>query len=100
MTETRPTWEEMTRAGIDVDDRLLAEAAELFGTRTKVATVNAAVLDAIRRRKRQSFLDWLAAGGLPDLTDPGGEASRAARRIGTSSTSLPLLVIGSRAFKP
>jgi Arc/MetJ family transcription regulator len=70
----------MARTVIDVDDQLLAEAAEIFGTSTKVSTVNAALLDAIKRRKRQSFLDWIADGGLPDLTDPakGGSSSRAA----------------------
>ncbi|MFI1710615.1 DUF397 domain-containing protein [Streptomyces griseoruber] len=26
--------------------------------------------DAIKRRKRASFLGWLAEGGLPDLTGP------------------------------
>ena len=60
----------MTRTVIDVDDELLAEAAEIFGTTTKVATVNAALADAIKRRKRESFLDWIAEGGLPDLTGP------------------------------
>ncbi|MFF3381112.1 type II toxin-antitoxin system VapB family antitoxin [Streptomyces sp. NPDC002680] len=60
----------MTRTVIDVDDEMLAEAAEIFGTTTKVATVNAALEDAIKRRKRASFLGWLAEGGLPDLTGP------------------------------
>ena len=55
---------------IDIDDEKLAEAAEIFGTTTKVATVNAALEDAIKRRKRASFLDWVAEGGLPDLTGP------------------------------
>jgi Arc/MetJ family transcription regulator len=71
----------MTRTVIDVDDELLAEAAEIFGTATKVATVNAALADAIKRRKRESFLNWLADGGLPDLTGPvvgGGAEHRAA----------------------
>ncbi|MET9873904.1 type II toxin-antitoxin system VapB family antitoxin [Actinacidiphila glaucinigra] len=58
----------MTRTVIDVDDQMLAEAAEIFGTTTKVATVNAALEDVIKRRKRASFLNWLAEGGLPDLT--------------------------------
>ncbi|MED7949551.1 MULTISPECIES: type II toxin-antitoxin system VapB family antitoxin [unclassified Streptomyces] len=58
----------MTRTVIDVKDELLAEAAEIFGTTTKVATVNAALEDAVNRRKRESFLNWLAEGGLPDLT--------------------------------
>ncbi|MEU5342082.1 type II toxin-antitoxin system VapB family antitoxin [Streptomyces sp. NPDC020766] len=60
----------MARTVIDIDDEKLAEAAEIFGTTTKVATVNAALEDAIKRRKRASFLGWLADGGLPDLTGP------------------------------
>jgi Arc/MetJ family transcription regulator len=60
----------MARTVIDVDDEMLAQAAEIFGTTTKVATVNAALEDAIKRRKRQAFFDRLADGGLPDLTGP------------------------------
>jgi Arc/MetJ family transcription regulator len=60
----------MARTVIDVDDEKLALAAEIFGTTTKVATVNAALEDAIKRRKRESFADWLKEGGLPDLTGP------------------------------
>lgn len=60
----------MARTVIDLDDEMLAQAAEIFGTTTKVATVNAALEDAIKRRKRASFLNWLAEGGLPDLTGP------------------------------
>jgi Arc/MetJ family transcription regulator len=40
----------MARIVINVDDQLLAQAAEIFGTTTKVATVNAALEDAIKRR--------------------------------------------------
>jgi hypothetical protein len=32
--------------------------------------VNAALKDAIKRRKRQAFFDRLADGGLPDMTGP------------------------------
>lgn len=60
----------MARTVIDVDDALLAEAAELFGTKTKVATVNAALRDAVNRRKREAFFSRLAEGRLPDLTGP------------------------------
>ncbi|MFC9297913.1 type II toxin-antitoxin system VapB family antitoxin [Streptomyces sp. NPDC057011] len=60
----------MARTVIDVDDALLAEAAEIFGTKTKVATVNAALEDVVNRRKREDFLSWLAEGGLPELTGP------------------------------
>lgn len=65
----------MARTVIDIDDDKLAEAAEIFGTTTKVATVNAALEDAIKRRKRESFLNWLAEGGLPDLTGPVEQTS-------------------------
>ncbi|MCL2467979.1 MAG: type II toxin-antitoxin system VapB family antitoxin [Micrococcales bacterium] len=67
----------MARTVIDVDDAKLAAAAEIFGTTTKVATVNAALEDAIKRRRRQEFFDWLADGGLPDLTGPIEPATRA-----------------------
>ncbi|MFG2879539.1 type II toxin-antitoxin system VapB family antitoxin [Streptomyces sp. NPDC048337] len=60
----------MARTVIDVDDALLAEAAEIFGTKTKVATVNAALEDVVKRRKREAFFARLAEGRLPDLTGP------------------------------
>ncbi|MFJ3217096.1 type II toxin-antitoxin system VapB family antitoxin [Kitasatospora sp. NPDC086801] len=60
----------MARTVIDVNDELLAEAAEILGTTTKVATVNAALQDLVKRRKREAFMTWLAEGGLPDLTGP------------------------------
>ncbi|MCF4119865.1 type II toxin-antitoxin system VapB family antitoxin [Antribacter sp. KLBMP9083] len=68
----------MTRTVIDVDDEKLAAAAEIFGTTTKVATVNAALEDAIKRRKRQAFFDRLEAGGMPDLTGPIEHGDRSA----------------------
>lgn len=72
----------MARTVIDVDDETLAQAAEVFGTTTKVATVNAALQDAVKRRKRESFLDWLADGGLPELTGPVPEAGADGRSGG------------------
>lgn len=60
----------MSRTVIDLDDEKLAAVAEIFGTTTKVATVNAALEDVIKRRKRESFAEWLKSGGLPDLTGP------------------------------
>lgn len=59
----------MSRTVIDIDDVLLAEAAKLFGTSTKVATVNAALSDAVNRARRNAFVAWLADGNLPDLAD-------------------------------
>jgi Arc/MetJ family transcription regulator len=60
----------MSRTILDIDDELLAEAAKIFGTTTKKATVNAALQSAVNREKRREFADWLKAGGLPDLTHP------------------------------
>jgi Arc/MetJ family transcription regulator len=59
----------LSRTVIDLDDDLVEQAAALFGTSSKVATVNAALADAVNRAKRVAFIDWLAAGGLPDLSD-------------------------------
>ncbi|MEV6635203.1 type II toxin-antitoxin system VapB family antitoxin [Actinoplanes sp. NPDC051470] len=58
----------MARTILDVDDDLLSEAAEILGTKTKRATVNAALQALVNREKRRDFADWLKAGGLPDLT--------------------------------
>ncbi|HET6635062.1 MAG TPA: type II toxin-antitoxin system VapB family antitoxin [Streptomyces sp.] len=63
----------MSRTVIDLDEALLTEAAEILGTGKKVATVNAALLDVVNRRKRQSFFDRLDAGLLPDLTGSTGQ---------------------------
>jgi Uncharacterized protein conserved in bacteria (DUF2191). len=59
----------MTWTVMDLDHALLAAVAEIFGTTTEVATVNAALEDAVKRSKRAFFLNRLAEGGLPDLTD-------------------------------
>lgn len=60
----------MSRTVIELPDALLAEAAEIFGTTTEADTVTAALEEAVKRRKREAFMDWLAEGGLPDLTGP------------------------------
>ena len=59
----------MARTVIELDDDRLAQAAEILGTTTKVGTVNAALEDVIKRRRRENFVDWLKSGGLPDLTE-------------------------------
>lgn len=63
----------MARTVVDINDDLLAEAAELLGTKSKVATVNAALEELVKLRKRESFAEWLKSGGLPDLTGPVGD---------------------------
>lgn len=60
----------MSRTILDVDDALLAAAANIFGTTTKRATVNAALEAVVKREQRREFADWLKEGGLPDLTGP------------------------------
>lgn len=59
----------MTRTVINLDDDLVTQAAEIFGTTTKVSTVNAALKEAVDRHGRLELLNWLAEGGLPDLAD-------------------------------
>lgn len=65
----------MSRTIVDIDDELLAAAAQIFGTSTKKATVHAALQSAVNREKRREFANWLKSGGLPDLTGEA-EASR------------------------
>lgn len=59
----------MSRTLVDVDDALLAEAAQLLGTRTKKDTVNAALAELVKQRRRAELVDWLAGDPLPDLRD-------------------------------
>ncbi len=54
----------MTRTVINLDDDLVARASEIFGTTTKVATVNAALKDAVDRERRKQFVQWVIEGGL------------------------------------
>jgi Arc/MetJ family transcription regulator len=60
----------MTATQIDLDDQLLAQAAEILGTATKKATVNEALRQIVRRERQLQHLEKLASGGLPDLSDP------------------------------
>ncbi len=59
----------MSKTLIDLDEGLLAQAAELLGTKTKKDTVNRALSEYVRFRLRMSFGERLASGGLPDLAD-------------------------------
>lgn len=49
----------MSRTLIDIDDDALAAAAEVLGTHTKVATVNAALELVAGRKTRLAFLGVL-----------------------------------------
>lgn len=61
----------MARTVIDIDDVALAAAAEELGTKTKVATVNAALREIASRRLRIAFLEQAAAGNFDHLAVPG-----------------------------
>ncbi|MFI6985910.1 type II toxin-antitoxin system VapB family antitoxin [Embleya sp. NPDC050154] len=58
----------MSRTLIDLEDALLAEAQEHPGTSTKVATVNAALLAAVKPARRRELADAIASGEF-DLLD-------------------------------
>jgi Arc/MetJ family transcription regulator len=45
------------RTNIDIDDELLAEAAQVLGTSTKKATVEAALERVVRRNRQQRILE-------------------------------------------
>jgi Arc/MetJ family transcription regulator len=61
----------MSTTQIDLDPELLARAAKVLGTKTKKDTVNAALRRVVLDQIRRSHVDELAAGALPDLSDPG-----------------------------
>jgi Arc/MetJ family transcription regulator len=68
----------MSTTQIELDQDLLDAAADILGTKTKKATVNEALRRVIHTEARRRHLDELAAGALPDLSDP--EIMRAAWR--------------------
>lgn len=53
----------MSNLYVEVDDEALSEAAEILGTKTKKDTVNAALLEVAKRRRRLKALEELAAKG-------------------------------------
>ena len=44
------------RTMIDIDDKLMSEAKRIFGTKTKRATVERALTEAIDRQKRLDYV--------------------------------------------
>ncbi|MEU3722567.1 type II toxin-antitoxin system VapB family antitoxin [Streptomyces sp. NPDC031705] len=53
----------MSNLYMEVDDEALAEAAAILGTRSKKDTVNAALHEVARRRKRLEALERLVEMG-------------------------------------
>jgi Arc/MetJ family transcription regulator len=60
----------MSITQIDIDQDLLDRAAEILGTSTKKATVNEALRQIVDQEIRRKHVEELAAGALPDLSDP------------------------------
>jgi Arc/MetJ family transcription regulator len=60
----------MSTTQIELDPRLLAEAAQVLGTKTKKDTVNEALRRVVQDEIRRRHVDELASGALPDLADP------------------------------
>ncbi|NUQ99640.1 MAG: type II toxin-antitoxin system VapB family antitoxin [Streptomyces sp.] len=60
----------MSRTMIDLDDALVAEAAEILGTTTKRATINGALAEFVAAAKRRRFMEMLDEGDFDDLADP------------------------------
>jgi Arc/MetJ family transcription regulator len=60
----------MTATQIDLDDRLVTQAADILGTTTKKATVNEALRRVVALEIQLRHLEELASGALPDLRDP------------------------------
>ena len=48
----------------------MERAASILGTRTKKATVNEALRRVVQAEDRRRHLEELAAGALPDLSNP------------------------------
>lgn len=59
----------MTKSLIDLDDEALAEAALLFGTKTKKDTVNTALREAALRWRRLEALERLGEMGAKGVFD-------------------------------
>jgi len=60
----------MSTTQIELDQQLLEQAADILGTTTKKATVNEALRRVVQAEVRRRHLEELAAGALPDLSDP------------------------------
>ncbi|MGW9071651.1 type II toxin-antitoxin system VapB family antitoxin [Streptomyces yangpuensis] len=66
-----PEREQRTRPlGVDLDEALLAEAAESLGTTTKRATVNGASAEFVAAARRRRFVEPVDEGVFDDLRDP------------------------------
>lgn len=65
----------MTKRLIDLQDELLEAAQRELGTSGVSDTVRAALRQATAAAARARQVDWLAAGGLADRTEPEQRAA-------------------------
>lgn len=63
------------RTNINIDDELLARAAEIAGTKTKTSTVEFALRELIRREAMRQLLDLRIPDFDEEAVKPGRERS-------------------------
>lgn len=64
----------MTTTQIKLDDTILAEAAEVLGTKTKVDTVNSALRAVVRQDRQRQMIERAAKDGTYREA-PSGDAA-------------------------
>ena len=64
----------MTKRLIDLDDDLLTQARRELGTTGVSDTVRLALQQAAAAAARARQVEWLVAGGMAELADPGERA--------------------------
>lgn len=77
----------MTRMMMDIDEDLLAQAAAIFGTTTKRATVETALRAATSKQARRRLAERMAAANVTDHRQLRQQAWRVAVRGGTEESS-------------
>jgi Arc/MetJ family transcription regulator len=77
----------MTRTMINIDERLLSTAAEVLGTKTKRATVEAALRQVTAPKARKELAELMAAGDLTDHRELRRQAWRTEAGASESDTA-------------
>ncbi|WP_374774600.1 type II toxin-antitoxin system VapB family antitoxin [Streptomyces sp. NBC_01310] len=60
----------MSRTTVDLDDALLAEAAEIPGTTSTRATIDGALAECVAAARRRRFVELMDEGVFDGLRDP------------------------------
>ncbi len=68
------------RTNIDLDDELLAQAAEIAGTKTKKSTVEFALKELIRQKAMQELADMAGKIEIEDVRGPGRQRAATTRK--------------------